>query len=420
MTEFIVYMASNTVNGKRYIGATSRGLAVRRSKHLSDAKAARPGCRVFNAAIRKYGADAFTWSILATISSHDDMMIEEVRLIREIAPEYNITRGGNGVIGVPRTPEWTEKIARALRGRKMSPERIAAMKASARPDKLFKPVVCLNDGNYFKSVKDAAQHYGIGKNNIGGMLSGEHTQCKGLSFVFSNREMTAEERKVNLGTLEARRVAWNVRRNADKRRSVICLTDDELYESGRAAAKYYDITPARVMQLCQSGGQTLAGLSFRYADSPAVVKRERTEAERETQRRGNLAGLARGRLKIQKRVVLVESGEIFDSIADAARRYRLNEKQLYQCIKFGYDYWGYTFRLLDADGNPVVVPSRRKKLRKVICIDEMVISAGVDTAARRHGVSRSTLAKLCERNDDSVVLGTHRFSFLDQWCENAA
>jgi group I intron endonuclease len=115
---FIVYEAVNVVNGNRYVGATSRGLVKRKSQHIADAFKKRPGCRAFNAAIRKYGEDAFEWSVLSELSSFEGMMNREIELIAELSPEYNITRGGRGIIGVPRTPEWMAKVRAALKGRK--------------------------------------------------------------------------------------------------------------------------------------------------------------------------------------------------------------------------------------------------------------------------------------------------------------
>lgn len=113
----IVYMATNAVNGKRYIGVTKRTLAERKYQHLHDAKAGRRGCRIFFAAINKYGEEAFEWSILATIETYADALNEEIRLIAELKPEYNITRGGQGVVGVPRTPEWRANMSKGLMGR---------------------------------------------------------------------------------------------------------------------------------------------------------------------------------------------------------------------------------------------------------------------------------------------------------------
>lgn len=137
--EFIVYMATNTVNGKRYIGATRRQLEVRRAQHFRDTRAHRDGCRVFNAAIRKYGETSFDWKILEFCDSLQGMMDAEIRLIETLKPEYNITRGGQGVVGVPFTPERCARISKSLTGKKQSDERRA--KASADRKLLWSRII---------------------------------------------------------------------------------------------------------------------------------------------------------------------------------------------------------------------------------------------------------------------------------------
>lgn len=342
---FVVYEAINRVNGKRYVGATSRGLDVRRSKHLADAKSKRPGCKVFNAAIRKYGPDAFEWRIIVSLPSHEKMMEEEIRIIRETSPEYNITSGGRGIVGVKRTKEWTEKIASALRGRKLSKERVAKLRASLRPEKLFKSVTCLNDGMFFDGIVVAAKHYGVTAKQIGEVLHGRQSRCgkDNLSFTFSDKPINLDLCAEILSDLRRRRFD---RASARKSRPVVCLTNGTEYKNAVSAAAINGIAPSRVMQLCKNGGETNYGLSFRYADSPAVVKRARTDSDREKQRRAVLRALKKGQIKIKKRVIVVENGKIFDSIANAARHYRLNEKNVYAHIKRGSSYSGYTFQIL--------------------------------------------------------------------------
>lgn len=368
---------------------------------------------MLNAAIRKHGFASFRWEILATLSSFKEMMDEEVRLIAKLRPEYNITRGGQGIIGLVRTAAWRDNISTALKGRKPTPQCYAAHDPTA----LFKSIVCLNDGAFFAGIKLASEHYGITTNSIGEMLHGRQFKCgkNNLSFVFSDAPIEMAKCSEMLNDLMLRRFD---RASARKSRAVVCLSTGVDYKNAVTAARDNGISPARVMQLCQNGGATARGLSFRYADSPAVVKRERTQEERDAQRRGNLAGLRLAQIKTRKRVILVESGEIFDSVAEAARRYRFNEKNLYACIEFGRDYWGYTFRLLADDGNPIIVEGRKRQ-RKVICLDDMVVSAGINTAVKRYGINRSKLTGLCESGSDQE-LGGRRFSFLDQWCGNAA
>ena len=57
-----IYIATNKVSGKSYIGQTVGILPVRKSKHHDSV---RQGSTVpFHAAIRKYGKKAFAWSVL--------------------------------------------------------------------------------------------------------------------------------------------------------------------------------------------------------------------------------------------------------------------------------------------------------------------------------------------------------------------
>lgn len=131
-----------------------------------------------------------------------------------------------------------------------------------------------------------------------------------------------------------------------------------------------------------------------------------------------IAALVRGQKKIKKRVILVESGEIFDSIIMAAKKYHLDEKYLYLCIKGGHTCGGFTFRKLDSNNNPVVVTSRRKT-RQVLCTTDMLISDSILAASERYGVLRATLTRRCDRNDPAPI-GANRFCYLDEWCENPA
>lgn len=258
MKEYLIYKATNKINGNSYIGATSQGLKVRKYKHFQDAKASRPGCKIFNAAIRKYGKDVFEWAILKRSVSFDDMMTDEVELIAKINPEYNCTKGGQGMIGLVRTPEWMDKVSKALKGRKPHQN---AIEASRDKSHQFKSIVCLNDSKFFISIISAADFYGINKKGISEVLAGRQVYCKGFSFAYSLNPLTKEEcEKILNSLLEKRHDSWSNR----KRKSVICVNDGKIYKSLIEASNVYNISNSRVMQLCQSGGSSKDGLRFKY------------------------------------------------------------------------------------------------------------------------------------------------------------
>lgn len=131
----IVYLATNRVNGKRYVGVTSKKLAERRYFHEWGALKGRATCRVFHQAIRKYGPAAFGWIELLSCESFEIGLREEIRLIGEIKPEYNLTLGGQGTLGLKAPPGSIEKGAAKRRGRKPSPETIAKIVAKTTGQK---------------------------------------------------------------------------------------------------------------------------------------------------------------------------------------------------------------------------------------------------------------------------------------------
>lgn len=96
---FTIYKSTNTVNGKVYVGQTRYSLKKRRCSHVSDALCSKKLCRVFHAAIRKYGPDVFTWEVLQEVETANDANLAEIEWIRKLncrVPNgYNLAVGGH-------------------------------------------------------------------------------------------------------------------------------------------------------------------------------------------------------------------------------------------------------------------------------------------------------------------------------------
>jgi group I intron endonuclease len=100
----IVYIAKNLVNGKDYIGYTTKSLDERIKSHLYNSmnKSDKHYFYLFKQAIRKYGIDSFQWEILTECTSVDECCDLEkfyIKKLNTISPNgYNLTEGGNGGI----------------------------------------------------------------------------------------------------------------------------------------------------------------------------------------------------------------------------------------------------------------------------------------------------------------------------------
>lgn len=160
-----VYLATNTVNGKRYVGVTSKVVPARRAQHENHAlHGKRIQCRFFHSAIRKYGPAAFEWTILAACETFEEGLREEVRLISEIRPEYNLTIGGQGSKGRVVSQEQRDAHSRRMKGRRVSAETIEKIAATLR-------------GRKFSAERRA----NISAGKTGVAFSAEHLKNMGLA-----------------------------------------------------------------------------------------------------------------------------------------------------------------------------------------------------------------------------------------------
>ena len=137
-----IYLLTNSVNGKRYIGQTTKASEIRFKEHVWFARANFPG--ILNSAIRKHGEKAFTVKCLCECDSQEELDKKEIFYIAELKtriPEgYNMTDGGRigtpgwkpsnktrqniskGRVGIPCTEETKAKISKANKGRQISTE----------------------------------------------------------------------------------------------------------------------------------------------------------------------------------------------------------------------------------------------------------------------------------------------------------
>jgi hypothetical protein len=162
----LIYMATNTINGKQYIGQTMQSLAVRKGQHhRKPAKSS----YAFGQAILKYGKKAFTWTIL-----HDGILddleldrleMEEIKKRKTIAPHgYNIREGGNG--GTYRGGRYgvlTDENRRRLI-----------------------PVICIETGIRYDGMRAAASAIKSVNSHIRECCDNPTRTCKGYHFRYAD------------------------------------------------------------------------------------------------------------------------------------------------------------------------------------------------------------------------------------------
>ena len=103
----IVYCYTSKINGKKYIGITINKLSKRHNEHINDSKLERDNCPFHNA-IRKYGIENFSLSVLKKCETVEELKEYEKFYIKELntfihfenSNGYNATLGGDGACGI--------------------------------------------------------------------------------------------------------------------------------------------------------------------------------------------------------------------------------------------------------------------------------------------------------------------------------
>lgn len=121
----IIYKVTNLVNGKCYIGKTTKTLDQRIERHLLDAKSKRYNSYI-HGAIRKYGIENFEWEVLCECKDKSILNImEKSNIIMNNSHfssghGYNLTWGGDGgniTEGKKHTIETKRKISNSRKAK---------------------------------------------------------------------------------------------------------------------------------------------------------------------------------------------------------------------------------------------------------------------------------------------------------------
>ena len=172
----VIYKFENKINGKVYIGQTIQKLSKRISSHKYPS-----GNKYLpiDAAIRKYGIENFSITIIDHANSLDELNEKEKFWIKHydcISPKgYNLEEGGRN----SRKPKSQKiKVAIANKGRFLGEK-------SQRSKRVYKFSL---DGRLlaiYGSAREAARENGISSSQIASSCRGEHYLCKGYIWSYS-------------------------------------------------------------------------------------------------------------------------------------------------------------------------------------------------------------------------------------------
>lgn len=197
MSDYVVYVHQNKINGKRYVGITNNT-----SKRWYGKGKHYEGSPYFYSAIQKYGWDNFTHEIIVrglTLNEASEMEQYYIAKYRSCEKKYgyNLTIGGQNaptMLGKHHSEETKRKIGEGNRGKKHSEsqnqQHSAHMKGlmvgSRNPKSTA--VRCINTGEIFESQSIAAKAKGVLQSKIYKCCNGQASHTHGLKWEYVELE----------------------------------------------------------------------------------------------------------------------------------------------------------------------------------------------------------------------------------------
>lgn len=209
MSYLIAYKATNKINGKVYIGITTKTLEHRKKTHIRDSKRMDT---YFYRAIRKYGEENFIWEVIDTAETKEELSELEKYYINLYDSFDNKNKGYNTTSGGYDSWDLTEeekqkRSERAkgegnpmygkespMKGKRFTEEHKTkisnSLKNTYRPHVIggnnpsAKKVINLDTGEIFNTLTDASEKYGISRQMIGKVCNGYNGTAKGYRWAF--------------------------------------------------------------------------------------------------------------------------------------------------------------------------------------------------------------------------------------------
>lgn len=284
----IVYKAINLINGESYIGITMRPFDIRRGEHLRKSRFLKSK---FACAINKYGAEMFLFSIVKECQTFDEAKAEEQRLIALWKPEYNLTAGGDGVLGLRHSAEQRKRWSEQRRG-KSFPRRPMSLEARQRLSALRRGKPAARAAGW-KHTDEALSKMSESATRRPGYWKGKKLP-QNVVELMRHRNSTPEWR--------ARWAEFQKLGPVVIKKRVVCLNDGKVYESIAAAAQKYETEGSSISEVCNRSNirLTAGGRVFRFLGDHYGGTEEANSVMIQARQR-KLAGLMRARATYSSR-----------------------------------------------------------------------------------------------------------------------
>ena len=185
----IIYLISNTINSKKYVGQTTQTLRARWSDHVYNSKHL-TRVRAIHLAMRKYGVENFIIEQIDSAETQEELNEKEKYWIKYydcVSPKgYNLTSGGEHC---EVSEEVRRKQSERMKGKFVGEKNPFYGKTVSRDKNVHcRAVRCVETGEVRKSAVDWDEFLGVCCGTVSRVCRGVQKTAKNLHFEFADGE----------------------------------------------------------------------------------------------------------------------------------------------------------------------------------------------------------------------------------------
>ena len=276
----IIYLYTNKVNGKQYIGQTIREFRIRHQDHL------RSNITYFDRALSKHGVENFEWEIIYEASDAEELNEKEIYFIQKyntLKPNgYNVTIGGNSFNGYRHSDETKNKISSGIKSFYKENPGIYAGKENHNygikwsDEKKLKMSEIKNsfwDGNdeakdkmsqiKKRFYKENPELLEIMSKRTKEWMSKNGATRKGIKHTEESKRKMSEAQKGKKMSDESRA---KISENHARKRKVINLDTGEVFDTLQSASEYVGKSKSGISNTCRGAQESCGGYRWAYLD----------------------------------------------------------------------------------------------------------------------------------------------------------
>ncbi|MGV0982807.1 MAG: GIY-YIG nuclease family protein [Polynucleobacter sp.] len=248
-----IYKATNTVNGKAYIGQTIHSLAWRKMRH--NDQVTRGDQTPLHRALRKYGKHSFKWEYLVdNIEDRDQLDKLEAEYIfwhDTMSPRgYNLQTGGKGC---RHSEETIKKMKESHKGKHLEYNYVHTITQLIQYARVKQ-----EHGNIKACTPRDSKRMANGCNKRNRYRSANSIRC--TSKYNKQREASAYKRAQRLKNREE----WIKNRKPNPIRPVVCVNTGMQFKCIADAAKEHELYGTDISKVCKDKQHTVHGYVFKY------------------------------------------------------------------------------------------------------------------------------------------------------------